>query len=178
MIIIIVRRGIVKSNRVFAIGVIWFFGVYGDNTFKKSKFIGVFHIIAYIYFIPLPSMVICKNRMIYTQQRDKEQSFKNKSFHVFFYLLSILIGSIQLAMISISFDKVSAKYYCLKKMPKFIIVILFVAVWTPRLQLLKEVVALVIDQDERREILYCNLPDCLHAELRILNALDALDAAL
>ena len=58
------------------------------------------------------------------------------------------------------------------------IVILLVAVWTPRLQLLEEVVALVIDQDERREILYCNLPDCLHAEFGILNALDALDAAL
>ena len=57
MIIIIVRRGIVKSNRVFAIGVIWFFGVYGDNTFKRSKFIGMFHIIAYVYLIPIPCML-------------------------------------------------------------------------------------------------------------------------
>jgi len=49
---------------------------------------------------------------------------------------------------------------------------------SPRLQLLEEVVALVIYEDECREVLYGNLPDSLHTELWILYALDALDRAL
>ena len=48
----------------------------------------------------------------------------------------------------------------------------------PRLQLLEEIVALVIYEDECREVFYCNLPDSLHAELRVLYALDALDGTL
>ena len=48
----------------------------------------------------------------------------------------------------------------------------------PGLQLLEEVVALVVYEDECREVLYGNLPDSLHAELRILYALDALDGTL
>ena len=46
------------------------------------------------------------------------------------------------------------------------------------LQLLEEVVALVIDEDEGGEVLDLNLPDGFHAELGILHALDALDATL
>ena len=49
------------------------------------------------------------------------------------------------------------------------------AVRTPRLQLLEEVIALVVDEDEGWEVLYGNLPDGLHAKLRILYTLDALD---
>ena len=58
--------------------------------------------------------------------------------------------------------------------------ILFLALlaWSPRLELLEEVVALVVYEDECREVLYGNLPDSLHAELRILYALDALDGTL
>ena len=48
----------------------------------------------------------------------------------------------------------------------------------PRLQLFEEVVALVIYEDECREVFYCNLPDSLHTELRVLYALDALDRTL
>ena len=44
-----------------------------------------------------------------------------------------------------------------------------------RLQLLEEVVALVVNKDECREVLNGNLPDGFHAKFRILNALDALD---
>ena len=50
--------------------------------------------------------------------------------------------------------------------------------WSPRLQLLEEVVALVIYEDECREVLYGNLPDSLHTELWVLYALDALDRTL
>ena len=59
-------------------------------------------------------------------------------------------------------------------------VILFLALLarSPRLELLEEVVALVVYEDECREVLYGNLPDSLHAELRILYALDALDGTL
>ena len=49
---------------------------------------------------------------------------------------------------------------------------------SPRLQLLEEVVALVIYEDECREVLYGNLPDSLHAEFWVLYALDALDRTL
>ena len=44
--------------------------------------------------------------------------------------------------------------------------------------LLEEVVALVINEDECREVLNLNLPDSLHSELWVLNALDALDVVL
>ena len=44
-----------------------------------------------------------------------------------------------------------------------------------RLQLLEEVVALVVNENECGEVFYGNLPYRLHAQLRILNALDALD---
>ena len=59
-------------------------------------------------------------------------------------------------------------------------VILFLALlaWSPGLQLLEEVVALVVYEDECREVLYGNLPDSLHAELWVLYALDALDGTL
>ena len=52
------------------------------------------------------------------------------------------------------------------------------AVRAPRLQLLEEVVALIVNEDERREVLNGNLPDSLHAEFGIFYALDALDRAL
>ena len=52
------------------------------------------------------------------------------------------------------------------------------APWTPGLELLEEVVALVIDEDECRKVLDGNLPDGFHSEFRILNALNALDATL
>ena len=45
-------------------------------------------------------------------------------------------------------------------------------------ELLEEVVALVVNEDECREVLNTDLPDSLHSELRILNALDALDLVL
>ena len=48
----------------------------------------------------------------------------------------------------------------------------------PGLELLEEVVALVIDEDEGWEVLDVYLPDGFHAELRVLDALDALDALL
>ena len=51
---------------------------------------------------------------------------------------------------------------------------------SPELQpeLLEEVVALVIDEDEGREVLDSDLPDRLHSEFGIFNTLDATDAAL
>ena len=45
-----------------------------------------------------------------------------------------------------------------------------------RLELLEEVVALVVDQDEGREVFDADLVDGFHAEFRILDAFDALDA--
>ncbi len=45
-------------------------------------------------------------------------------------------------------------------------------------ELLEEVVALVVDEDECREVLHLDLPDSFHTELRVLNALDALDVVL
>ena len=43
---------------------------------------------------------------------------------------------------------------------------------------LEEVVALVVDEDEGREVLDLDLVDCLHAELRILDELHLLDVLL
>ena len=45
-------------------------------------------------------------------------------------------------------------------------------------ELLEEVVTLVINEDECREVLDADLPDSLHSELRVLYALDALDVVL
>ena len=45
-------------------------------------------------------------------------------------------------------------------------------------ELLEEVVTLVIYEDECREVLDVDLPDCLHSEFRVLHALDALDVVL
>ena len=42
--------------------------------------------------------------------------------------------------------------------------------------LLEEVVALVVDEDEGGEVLYLNLVDGLHTQLGIFEELDALDA--
>ena len=42
----------------------------------------------------------------------------------------------------------------------------------------KEIIALVIHQNVGREILNGNLPDSLHAQLGVLNALDGGDAVL
>ena len=50
--------------------------------------------------------------------------------------------------------------------------------FTLKSELLEEVIALVIDEDEGREVLYTDLPDGLHAKLRVLNAFDAPYAAL
>ena len=49
---------------------------------------------------------------------------------------------------------------------------------SPGFELLEEVVALIIDKDEGGEVFYCDFPDSLHAQLRILYTLDALDATL
>ena len=46
---------------------------------------------------------------------------------------------------------------------------------TTGFDLLEEVVPLVVYKDECGEILHLNLPDCLHAELRILEQLNILD---
>ena len=43
---------------------------------------------------------------------------------------------------------------------------------------LEEVVTLVVNEDECREVLDLDLPDCLHSKLRVLYALDALDVVL
>ena len=45
-------------------------------------------------------------------------------------------------------------------------------------ELLEEVVALVINEDECREVLNADLPDCLHSKLRVLYTLDTLDVVL
>ena len=82
-----------------------------------------------------------------------------------------------------SFDKDTKKVPNAKTFETFLIYMLnflllaFLA-RSPRLQLLEEVVALVIHEDEGREVLNGNLPDSLHAELWVFYALDALDAAL
>ena len=49
---------------------------------------------------------------------------------------------------------------------------------TPGFQLLEEVVALVINEDEGGEVFNGDLPDGFHTEFRIFYALDTLDAAL
>src|SRR6516225_7787987 len=49
---------------------------------------------------------------------------------------------------------------------------------SPQIQFLEEVVALVVDHDEGREIFYLDPPDRLHAELGVFHGLDLLDAML
>ena len=65
-------------------------------------------------------------------------------------------------------------------MPHYALCIMNYALFkrTARLDLLEEVVALVINEDEGREVFYFNLPYGLHAEFGILNALNALDVVL
>lgn len=48
----------------------------------------------------------------------------------------------------------------------------------PRFQLLEEVMTLIVDKDECREVLHSDLPDCFHAEFRVCYALNALDTIL
>src|SRR5689334_11207536 len=48
----------------------------------------------------------------------------------------------------------------------------------PEIQLLEKVVALVVDDDKGGKIDDLDAPDRLHAEFRIFNALDLLDAVL
>ena len=43
---------------------------------------------------------------------------------------------------------------------------------------LEEIVTLVINEDEGREINHTNLPDSLHSKFRIFDAFDALDVVL
>ena len=45
-------------------------------------------------------------------------------------------------------------------------------------ELLEEVVTLVVNEDECREVLDADLPDCFHTKLRVLYTLDALDVVL
>ena len=45
------------------------------------------------------------------------------------------------------------------------------------LELLKEIITLIIYEDESREVLYANLPYSLHTKLWIFHAFDALDIA-
>src|SRR5712664_424658 len=49
---------------------------------------------------------------------------------------------------------------------------------SPQIQFLEEVVALVVDDDEGREIHDFDAPDRLHAKLGIFHGLDLLDAVL
>ena len=46
------------------------------------------------------------------------------------------------------------------------------------LDLLEEVVALVVDEDESGEVFHLNLPDSFHAQFGIFEALDTLDIVL
>src|SRR5688572_5845164 len=50
--------------------------------------------------------------------------------------------------------------------------------WLPQVEFLEEVVALVVDDDEGREILDLDAPDRFHAEFGIFHHLDLLDAML
>src|ERR1700686_1005937 len=49
---------------------------------------------------------------------------------------------------------------------------------SPQIQLLEEIIALVVDDDEGREILDLDAPDRFHAEFGIFHHLDLLDAML
>lgn len=47
-----------------------------------------------------------------------------------------------------------------------------------RFDLFEEIVTLVVNEDECREVLNADFPDGLHAQFRIFNAFDALDVVL
>src|SRR5277367_1652609 len=49
---------------------------------------------------------------------------------------------------------------------------------SPQIQLLEEIIPLVVDHDERREILDLDAPDRFHAEFGVFEHLDLLDAVL
>src|ERR1700688_2243471 len=49
---------------------------------------------------------------------------------------------------------------------------------SPQIQLLEKIIALVVDDDEGREIHHRDAPDRFHAELGIFHHLDLLDAVL
>src|ERR1700709_2778099 len=49
---------------------------------------------------------------------------------------------------------------------------------SPQIQFLEKIIALVVDDDEGREILDLDAPDCFHAEFGIFDDLDLLDAVL
>src|SRR5258708_12163686 len=49
---------------------------------------------------------------------------------------------------------------------------------SPQIQFLEEIIALVVDDDQSREILDLDAPDRFHAEFGIFNNLDLLDAVL
>src|SRR5258707_10277460 len=49
---------------------------------------------------------------------------------------------------------------------------------SPQIQFLEEIIALVVDDDEGREIHHLDAPDRFHAELGIFHHLDLLDAVL
>src|SRR6202042_2423462 len=49
---------------------------------------------------------------------------------------------------------------------------------SPQIQLLEEIIALVVDDDEGREIHHLDAPDRFHAEFGIFHYLDLLDAVL
>src|ERR1700712_3137678 len=49
---------------------------------------------------------------------------------------------------------------------------------SPQIQLLEEIIALVVDDDEGRKILDLDAPDRFHAEFGIFHHLDLLDAVL
>src|ERR1700681_4747346 len=49
---------------------------------------------------------------------------------------------------------------------------------SPQIQFLEEIIALVVDDDEGREILDLDAPDRFHAEFGIFHHLDLLDAVL
>ena len=46
------------------------------------------------------------------------------------------------------------------------------------LELLEEVIALVVDEDEGGEVFYLNLPDGLHTKFGVFHTFDALDVVL
>src|ERR1041384_7480698 len=78
-----------------------------------------------------------------------------------------------------SFDTVTASL--LKRMPTFRSSnhsTMALLCPSPEIQFLEEVVALVVDDDEGREVLDLDAPDRLHAELGIFDHLDLFDAVL
>ena len=56
--------------------------------------------------------------------------------------------------------------------------LLLAAAARPRLQFFEEVMTLIVNEDEGREVFNGNLPYSFHTEFRILYALNALDTAL